>query len=183
MARRAALLAARVVGLPALIGLASGAAACPVDNSPRDAGALLILQADGSEPRVLGAAALSGSSAVALSQRLSVSGATGSGSERVVTYSGTLLRDLLLGAGIGGPADRTSRRMLIEAVASDGYRAFFTWGELFNTSVGDQVIVITARDGRALDAAAGPVALRSLGDYSPGPRHVRNLCAVIVRRL
>jgi hypothetical protein len=67
-------------------------------------------------------------------------------------------------------------------VASDGCRAFFSWGVLFNTAVGDQVLVITAQDGKPLDTAAGPVALRSLADLRPGPRHVRNLCAVLVRR-
>ena len=71
---------------------------------------------------------------------------------------------------------------MVEAVASDGYRALFSWGELFNTAVGDQVLVITQQDGRPLDAIAGPVALRSLADLRPGPRHVRNLCGVVVRR-
>jgi hypothetical protein len=53
---------------------------------------------------------------------------------------------------------------------------------LFNTAVGDQVLVATSTDGRPLDAFAGPLALRSLADSRPGPRHVRNLCALIVRR-
>ena len=42
--------------------------------------------------------------------------------------------------------------------------------------------VIVAQDGRPLDAFAGPLALRALGDIRPGPRHVRNLCALLVRR-
>jgi hypothetical protein len=30
---------------------------------------------------------------------------------------------------------------------------------------------------------AGPLALRALADLRPGPRHVRNLCALVLRPL
>jgi hypothetical protein len=59
----------------------------------------------------------------------------------------------------------------------------FSWGELFNAAVGDQVLVIRSQDGTPLDALAGPLALRALADLRPGPRHVRNLCALRVRPL
>ncbi|MBL8327969.1 MAG: sulfite oxidase-like oxidoreductase [Rubrivivax sp.] len=95
--------------------------------------------------------------------------------------SGVLARDVLLAAGFGEPGDRAARNAWVEALASDGYRALFSWGELFNSPAGDQVLVIRAQDGRTLDSAAGPLALRSLGDLRPGPRHVRQLCALIVR--
>jgi hypothetical protein len=92
----------------------------------------------------------------------------------------TLEDCVLARAGFGAPMDRGARVGVIEAVATDGYRAVFSWGELFNSSLGDQVLVISTQDGKALDAAAGPLALRSLGDLRPGPRHVRNPCALIV---
>jgi hypothetical protein len=44
------------------------------------------------------------------------------------------------------------------------------------------VLVVSSLDGRPLDAFAGPLALRSLAHLRPGPGHVLNLCAVIVRR-
>ena len=54
---------------------------------------------------------------------------------------------------------------------------------MFNSPLGDQAVVISAQDGKPLDAVAGPLALRSLADLRPGPRHVRNLCALVVRGL
>lgn len=63
-----------------------------------------------------------------------------------------LLRDVLARAGFGAATDRGARTGVVEAVATDGYRAVFSWGELFNASAGE-----------------------------PGPRHVRNLCALRVR--
>jgi hypothetical protein len=170
--------------LPGAAAMAAAVAAwaCPADTVPRSAGTLLVVQGAGSATRSLGATELAALPATTLTQRQVVSSSASGATERSVTFSGQLLRDLLRDAGFGAPDDRGARDAVVEAVASDGYRALFSWGELFNTAVGDQVLVIGAQDGRPLDAAAGPLALRSLADLRPGPRHVRNLCALVVRR-
>lgn len=162
--------------------VACAAVACPTDTTPRAAGTVLIVQGAGPTTQALTATDLSALPMASFTQRQSVSSGQGAGTERSVTFSGNLLRDVLLSAGMGGPTDRGARAATIELVATDGYRALFSWGELFNTAVGDQVLVIAQQDGRPLDAIAGPFALRSLADLRPGPRHVRNLCAVVVRR-
>jgi hypothetical protein len=156
--------------------------ACPVDTEPRHAGTLLVVQGAGITTLVMGAPELSALPAATLTQRQVVSSGASAATERSVTYSGQLMRDVLLRAGLGLPNDRGARLAVIEAVATDGYRAVFSWGELFNTAVGDQVMVIRSQDGRPLDSVAGPVALRSLADLRPGARHVRNLCALVVRQ-
>lgn len=162
--------------------VAAAAWACPVDSSPRAPGTLLAVQVQGRATLSLGAEDLEALPQATLTQRQSVSSTAGAGSERSISYAGVALRELLLRAGVGGPDDRGARIAVVEAVATDGYRAVFSWGELFNTAVGDQVLVVTSTDGRPLDAFAGPLALRSLADLRPGPRHVRNLCALIVHR-
>lgn len=161
---------------------AQSAAACPTDAAPRAASTLLTVQGPGIATQTLSATDLAALPATSLTQRQSVSSGQGVATERSLTYSGYLLRDILLNAGLGAPADRAARVASVELVATDGYRAVFSWGELFNTAVGDQVLVITAQDGRPLDVTAGPTAARSLADLRPGPRHVRNLCAVLIRR-
>jgi hypothetical protein len=98
-----------------------------------------------------------------------------------VRYGGVLLRDVLARSMQGEAQRRAVRAATVEAIATDGYRAAFSWGELFNTTGGDHVIVITAQDGVPLSAEQGPLALRALADTRPGPRHVRNLCALVVR--
>jgi hypothetical protein len=94
-----------------------------------------------------------------------------------------LLRDVLLRSGPAFTTERGARTSAIEAIASDGYRAVFRWGEVFSSPAGEQVLVITTQDGKRLDDAAGPLALRALGDLRPGPRPARNLCALVVRTL
>jgi DMSO/TMAO reductase YedYZ molybdopterin-dependent catalytic subunit len=100
-------------------------------------------------------------------------GAPGGQESLQVKWGGVLLRDVLAAADFREMEQRDFRRTLIVARASDGYVALFTWGELFNTKAGDSILVITSKDGKALQESEGPYALRALGDIKPGPRHVR----------
>ncbi len=158
------------------------ALACPVDSAPRAAGTLLTLQAPGQPGHAFDAAALAALPQTTLTQKLSLSNGRDGAQDRSVQYAGVLLRDALVAhAAVFAPNERGGRAFTVDAIATDGYRAVFSWGELFNGTAGEQVIVIAAQDGKPLDTAAGPLALRALGDLRPGPRHVRNLCALVVR--
>ncbi|HSW03450.1 hypothetical protein [Aquabacterium sp.] len=174
---------ARTLCAAAALMLCAAADACPTDPAPRAAGIVLSIQPAGRPARPFSAADLAALPQTTLTQRQSVSSTGGTATERSLSYGGVLLRDALTTSGFDATTDRSARTAVIEAVATDGYRAVFSWGELFNNPVGEQVLVITTLDGKPLDAAAGPVALRSLADLRPGPRHVRNLCALLVRGL
>lgn len=103
--------------------------------------------------------------------------------ERSVRWGGCLLRDLLDRAK---PVERGRgdlRTLVVVATATDGYRALFSWAELWNSPIGDHVLVITERDGRPLADDEGRFALRSFHDTRPGPRHVRQLRAIDVVRV
>jgi DMSO/TMAO reductase YedYZ molybdopterin-dependent catalytic subunit len=98
----------------------------------------------------------------------------------LIKYRGVLLRDLLNAAAFQEKERYDFRKTIVIAKARDGYIALFTWGELFNTKLGDQVLVITEVDGKSLTEAEGPCVLRSLGDIKPGPRHVKWLSQIEV---
>jgi hypothetical protein len=155
--------------------------ACPVDPTA-PAGTLLTVQMPDSAPRRLGATDLDGMPPTELKQRRTVAAAVDESKPAVdqgIRYGGVLLRDLIERTSPDVIAQRTQRWLMFEAVATDGYRALFSWGELFNSPLGEQVLVIATQDGRPLAATEGPLALRALGDLRPGPRHVRNLCGLI----
>lgn len=101
----------------------------------------------------------------------------------LVQYRGVLLRDVVEAAGYHEKERRDFRRSLVVATARDGYVALFTWGELFNTKLGNSVLVVTAVDGKPLSDAEGPYALRALGDIKPGPRHVKWLQKIDIRQV
>lgn len=169
----------------ALVTLPTLAAACPLDPT-RDAGVLLTISWPGQPPLRLRAADFSAMAPLDIVQRRSLApagAASGATLEQSLRYGGVLLRELLASAEPAESKGRGARALLFEAVASDGYRAIFSWGELFNSSTGEQVLVIHSQDGRPLTSEQGPLALRALADYRPGPRHVRNLCGISARGL
>jgi DMSO/TMAO reductase YedYZ molybdopterin-dependent catalytic subunit len=98
-------------------------------------------------------------------------------------YGGIRLTELLEEADIRQDARLALRRTYVVAVASDGYQAVFSWGELFNTPVGRDVLVAFERDGLALREGEGQIALVSLADEKIGLRHVKWLSRIDVRRV
>ena len=81
------------------------------------------------------------------------------------------------------PQRHDLRRSIVVATASDGYKAVFSWAELYLSPIGDGVLVYYEQDGKALDDGEGRIALVSLKDTRPGPRHVKWLQSVEVQRV
>ena len=98
-------------------------------------------------------------------------------------YTGARLTDVLDKAGLAGATHDDLKRTVVIATASDDYKAVFSWSELYNTAVGEGVLVLYAREGKPLDDGEGRIALISLRDLHTGPRHVRWLKEVQVRRV
>jgi DMSO/TMAO reductase YedYZ molybdopterin-dependent catalytic subunit len=98
-------------------------------------------------------------------------------------YGGILLSELLKEAAIREDERHAQRRTYVVALATDGYQAVFSWGELFNTSIGRGVLVAYERDGAPLREGEGRFALVSLADERTGPRHVKWLNRIDVRRV
>ena len=170
-------------GFAVSAALAPALANCPADPS-QPADALVSVVVASEAPVRITAGELASLTERRSTQRRTVSTAAAASAapavEQSITYTGVLLRDLI--GSIPGFAQRgrAQRFMVFEAVAGDDYRAVFSWGEIFNGDGGEQALVVRAQNGQPLDAAQGPLALRALGDLRPGPRHVRNLCAIVV---
>jgi DMSO/TMAO reductase YedYZ molybdopterin-dependent catalytic subunit len=99
------------------------------------------------------------------------------------TVRGVRLRDLVDEAKVVTRDHHTVKKLVLIAAASDGYKVVFTWSELFNTPVGDGVLVLFERDGKPLGPNEGPLALISAKDLRTGPRHVKWLQSVEVRQI
>lgn len=98
---------------------------------------------------------------------------------QTVTMRGVPLRALLDQAGLA--SDRHSvRRAYVLLTAQDGYQTVFSWGELYNSRQGDDVLVLLRHGDDDLLARDGLPSLRALQDLRPGPRHVRWLSSVEV---
>jgi len=75
------------------------------------------------------------------------------------------------------------KRVAIVAESREGYRALFSWNELFNTEVGDGVLVAWDCPQAPLAESMGPFALVSLRDRATGPRYVQRLARAEVHKL
>jgi DMSO/TMAO reductase YedYZ molybdopterin-dependent catalytic subunit len=98
-------------------------------------------------------------------------------------YAGVRLSDVLNEADIRADQRHALRRTYVIATASDGYKAVFSWGELYNSPVGRGVLVVFEREGAPLGDGEGRIALISLVDERAGPRHVKWLGRIEVLRV
>jgi len=101
----------------------------------------------------------------------------------VESYRGVLLRDVLDSADIILKEHYSTNQIYIVLKSSEGYRAIFSWHEIYNTAVGDQAIVTFEKNGKPLDEKEGAIAFISAGDYRPGPRRMRYLQRIEVHEI
>ena len=96
----------------------------------------------------------------------------------VEPYRGVRLTTLIEDAGLPNDPPGEFKRTVFVAVGHDGYVVTFSWHELFNTPIGEQVIVAYECGGRPLEAADGAPILFSGADILPAPRHVKRLARI-----
>lgn len=96
---------------------------------------------------------------------------------------GVRLRELIQAAQPAF-AERTDfKRVAVVAESREGYRALFSWNELFNAALGDGVIVAWDCAEAPLPPRAGHFVLASLQDRATGPRYVQRLASVELHKL
>ena len=98
----------------------------------------------------------------------------------IQSYRGVLLTDLLKRADVIMREHDSPSNMFVTVMSSDDHGALLSYQELFNTTVGEQAIVIIEKDGQPLDDQEGRIAFISANDKRPGPRKRRYLKSVEV---
>lgn len=95
---------------------------------------------------------------------------------------GVLLKDVLAKAKplIDNPKEKG--RYVIVASATDGYVATFSYHEVLNNPLGNDVLLLIEENGQPI-AQDGDVVLISLSDYVTGNRHVKWLSSIELRKL
>lgn len=96
---------------------------------------------------------------------------------------GVRLRELLEQAVVVSRDHNDVKKMVVIATASDGYKVVFSWSELFNSPVGEGVLVYFEKDGQPLGDDEGRIAMVSSKDIRSGPRHVKWLQSIEVKKI
>ncbi|HAP43478.1 MAG: hypothetical protein A2087_03365 [Spirochaetes bacterium GWD1_61_31] len=107
------------------------------------------------------------------------SGKVKSGPQRL---SGILLRELIDEAGVRLEEHELPNRTWLRVSGRDGYATMFSWHEIWNSPLGDGVIVALEKDGRPLGESEGRLCLVSTLDLRTGPRRIRYLDSAEVCR-
>ncbi len=102
---------------------------------------------------------------------------------KLQNLKGVRLTDILDKADIKAPLHNDVKKMVVIASASDDYKVVFSWSELYNSALGEGVIVFFEKDGKPLDDDEGRVAMVSAKDTRTGPRHVKWLKNLEVRKI
>jgi len=114
---------------------------------------------------------------------ISIIGRTGETTRVLKNYTGAKLTDVLDKAVLATADHDDLKKTIIVASASDDYKAVFSWNELYNTSVGEGVLVLYAREGHPLPDDEGRISLISTKDLHTGARHVRWLKDVQIQKI
>ncbi len=94
--------------------------------------------------------------------------------------TGVLLKDILQAVTIKGQNNKNYSAYYIVCTAADGYKTLYSWNELFNTAIGEEVYLITQTNGQALDQMKESIMMVSLQDQMTGKRNLRNLASIAI---
>ncbi|MDD5242071.1 MAG: molybdopterin-dependent oxidoreductase [Sulfuricella sp.] len=108
---------------------------------------------------------------------------SGADKGKLENLKGVLLKDILEKAAIVTKGHNDVKKMAIIATASDGYKVVFSWSEVFNSPIGEGVMVYFEKNGMPLGDDEGRIAMVSSKDIRTGPRHVKWLEAIEVRKI
>ena len=96
---------------------------------------------------------------------------------------GILLKDILAKVEFNTESPKVLSEFYLTCIASDGYKVVFSWNEIFNTATGDNLYLITAKDGKELKDMDDRILIISTTDFKTGRRNVKGLAKIIVDRV
>ena len=99
------------------------------------------------------------------------------------TIKGVWLKDIIEKAVVKTEEHNDVKKMVIIASASDGYKVVYSWTEVFNSPIGDGVIIFIEQNGKPLSDDEGKIAMVSTKDTRTGPRHVKWLKEIEIKKI
>jgi hypothetical protein len=97
---------------------------------------------------------------------------------RIGRCRGVLLTDAINDADVVAIGHNDTKKMFLIVSSGDGYKTVFSWQELFNTSVGEGVVIVVEQNGVPLHDGCGAVDIFSAGDFLSGPRYVKRVATI-----
>jgi hypothetical protein len=96
---------------------------------------------------------------------------------------GVLLKDVLANLEFNSPSPRLLSEYYLTVVASDGYKVVFSWNELFNSPSGNNIYLITEKEGITIDKMDESILLVTTTDFKTGRRNVKAVERINIGRI
>lgn len=105
---------------------------------------------------------------------------TGAFKHKDDNLKGVLLKDILNHSqwAVAGPHVFSS--LYFTCIGTDGYKVVYSWNELFNTPVGDNVYIIMEKNGVKAGQLPASLQMASMLDFKTGRRYLHNLDKIVV---
>ncbi|TAH06054.1 MAG: hypothetical protein EAZ16_00640 [Sphingobacteriales bacterium] len=78
---------------------------------------------------------------------------------------------------------RLPSEFYVTYIASDGYKVVFCWNELYNTVVGNSVLIVTEEANINAQQLPEHITLLSTADNAAGRRYIKGLQEIIIERI
>jgi len=114
---------------------------------------------------------------------LNITNHTGEKRGTASDMKGVLVKDVLQGVKFKTETPRQSSEFYLTFVASDGYKAVFSWNEIFNSPTGDHLYLITEKAGKKIGEMDDRILLVTTSDFKTGRRHIKALSRIVVGRV
>lgn len=101
----------------------------------------------------------------------------------VKSYKGVLLKNIIKSDDIDVKNWKELNEIYVLAEATDGYKVVFSLNELVNSPLGEGILLAFEKNGKALDDSEGKIILISAKDLKTGPRHIKWLKTISIKKV
>lgn len=98
----------------------------------------------------------------------------------IKNIKGVLLKDILTKVEIDAASPKTLSEYYLVFTATDNYKVVYSWNEIFNSSNGDQILVLKSYDTDPSKAEKGNIAIITPTDFATGRRFVKGLSKISI---
>lgn len=114
---------------------------------------------------------------------LTITDHTGAVKKTVKGLRGFTVKQLLEKAVLKADSPKLLSEFYFIFTGSDGYKVVYSWNELFNTETGNNVYIVTAKEGSSIEQMEERILAVSPKDFKTGRRYVKGLAAIVVGRV
>jgi hypothetical protein len=96
---------------------------------------------------------------------------------------GILVKELLKNLELREDNPKLFSEFFLSFIAIDNYRVVYSWNEIFNSPTGDNLYLITSKDGKEIEDMGERILILTPSDFKTGRRHIKGLYKIVIGRV